>query len=188
MIATTQEATEKQMSFLNSLLAGREIPESLALSINKRLDSGSISKSTASGLISSLLPLPKKSETSLQFSKYLEAVGKIPDSKYAIPTADFMLDLMKGTYSGDLIFFEKKVFRGKTLFRRLIGSPGAFNRVKISMDDALIFIDKIAEDPYGATRRFGEHYRCCGKCGAELTDARSRELKLGPVCRSTFGF
>jgi exosome complex RNA-binding protein Csl4 len=42
--------------------------------------------------------------------------------------------------------------------------------------------------PLVATQRYGALYSVCSVCGAELTDDRSVELKLGPVCRGRFGF
>jgi hypothetical protein len=45
----------------------------------------------------------------------------------------------------------------------------------------------ISQDPYKYAKIFGQHYSCCGSCGAELTDPVSRELQLGPECRKKFG-
>jgi hypothetical protein len=47
-------------------------------------------------------------------------------------------------------------------------------------------VETIEYDPYKYARLFGEHYTCCGSCGAPLTDNKSRELMLGPECRKKF--
>jgi len=72
--------------------------------------------------------------------------------------------------------------------RRLTGSVGAFNRYKLTKNDTLALVELIARDAYKYTKLFGEHYSCCGKCGAELTDPISRQYQLGPDCRKAFGF
>jgi hypothetical protein len=71
--------------------------------------------------------------------------------------------------------------------RRLTGSVGGFTRWKVANDDAVTLVNIIAQDPYKYTKIFGQHYSCCGSCGAELTDPISRELQLGPECRKKFG-
>ena len=74
----------------------------------------------------------------------------------------------------------------KTYIKKLYGSVGAFTRVRPAVEDALVFTRIIKADPYKYTKLFAEHYQCCGKCGAELTDPKSRELMLGPECRKAF--
>jgi hypothetical protein len=44
-------------------------------------------------------------------------------------------------------------------------------------------LDKIAEDPVAAMKRYGRELGHCGMCGRTLTDTLSREIGIGPVCR-----
>jgi hypothetical protein len=76
---------------------------------------------------------------------------------------------------------------GNLYMRRLHGSLGGFTRVRMANSDAITVVETIARNPYKYARIFGEIYSCCGSCGAELTDPKSRELQLGPECRKKFG-
>jgi len=44
----------------------------------------------------------------------------------------------------------------------------------------------IADDS-GALARFGQELGVCGNCGRDLTDAESRALGIGPICRQNLG-
>jgi hypothetical protein len=98
-----------------------------------------------------------------------------------------MTDFLKKPVHGDLVFLEVKEYMKRLHIKQLFGSVGAFTRVRTDVEDALAFVRIIQSDPYKYARLFGEHYKCCGKCGAELTDPISRELMLGPWCRKAFG-
>jgi Family of unknown function (DUF6011) len=47
----------------------------------------------------------------------------------------------------------------------------------------LAILNKIAADPKAAAERFGQEIGRCGICGRTLTDATSRSIGIGPVCR-----
>jgi hypothetical protein len=103
-----------------------------------------------------------------------------------VPTDVLELTDADDSFSGDLAFFEVREYMSTLYMRQLHGAPGRFNRSKLSAASVKAIIGIIAADPYRYTRMFGEHYACCGSCGAELTDQRSRELQLGPECRKKF--
>jgi hypothetical protein len=112
----------------------------------------------------------------------------MPKSKYAIPVDELDIAPLQGTpLTGDLLFVEVREYEKVLYMRRLTGSVGGFNRDKMPAGDVKIIADIIAANPYKYARLFGEHYACCGKCGAELTDPTSRSLFLGPECRKAFG-
>lgn len=198
---TYAPATERQLAFLDDLVASRDIPTAVASEyIAQR---ATIDLKKASALISMFLQFPtveprKKDDApaldAVQeaqralYVELLEALRTIPQSKYAIPTNELMVDLLKDKVHGDLVFLEVREYMKRIYMKKLYGSVGAFTRVRPKVEDALTFVRIIQRDPYKYARKFAEHYKCCGKCGAELTDPRSRELLLGPECRKAFGF
>ncbi len=198
---TYAPATERQLAFLDDLVASRDIPE--ALSAEYIAQRAVIDLKKASALISTFLQYPTVAprpvgagvvldavtqEQRKLYGELIEALGKVPQSKYAIPVSELMTDLLKDKVHGDLVFLEVREYKKRLFMKKLFGSVGAFTRVRPKVEDALTFIRIIERDPYKYARLFAEHYKCCGKCGAELTDPRSRELLLGPECRKAFGF
>jgi hypothetical protein len=199
MTQVLEQASEKQMKFLDDLVVQKEIPEVI---LNVFLtQKTALTKKQASGYISMFLGFPavevKKVAAGLSpemekrqrlYAELNEALSTIPKSKYAVPVDELMLDMMKQPVHGDLVFLEVKEYMKRLQMNKLFGSVGAFSRVRPDVEDALAFVRIIQRDPYKYARKFAEHYKCCGKCGAELTDPRSRELMLGPDCRRAFGF
>lgn len=188
-------ASEKQIKFLDDLMKSREVPATLSAEYLASKSTLDIAK--ASRLISQLLALPRVAEKksalaasdpkSALWAELFEALSQIPQSKYAVPVSELMTDFLKKPVHGDLVFLEVKEYMKRLYIKQLFGSVGAFTRVRIDVEDALTFVRIIKSDPYKYARIFGEHYKCCGKCGAELTDPISRELMLGPWCRKAFG-
>lgn len=170
-------ATPRQVEFIKSLLDERIYTLSENLVIN--------SSSQASNLIRSLLQSPKKIK---EDAELFGALSSVPKARYAIPTSEIFLDTLDGKVNGDLLFVEVKERDRVLQIRRLHGSTGGFSRSTLSRNDSLTILGHIAQEPYKYTRLFGEHYSCCGKCGAELTDEVSRSLFLGPHCRKAFGY
>ena len=189
-MTTTFPASDKQITFINELLDSRELPAGNPLIepfVNDRFTMlSTINKRTASAVISMLLGLPKvvkADEASLQ-----TVLASVPKAKYAIPVDELDIAPLTGTpLTGDLLFVEIREYHDVLYMRRLTGSVGGFNRDKMPAADVKIITDIIATHPYKYTRLFGEHYACCGKCGAELTDPTSRAFFLGPECRKAFG-
>ena len=176
--------SEKQVAFINTLLAERELDPAAAEGFKTALTS--MDKRAASKLIDMLLALPK-AETKV-LGSIQEALLKAPKSKYAVPVDEIDIALTDTQLTGDLLFLEIREYKGSLFMRRLTGSVGGFTRWRVSNTDAVTLVNLIAKDPYKYTKLFGEHYSCCGSCGAELTDPESRKLQLGPECRKKFGF
>ncbi len=200
MTSTYAPASEKQIKFLDDLVNNREVPREMVSAYLAEKETLDIKK--ASSLIGLFLGYPKmvvqptlpspafaelvkKAEPNL-YGELIGALQGIPKSKYAIPVSELMTDLLKDKVHGDLVFVEVKEYMKKTYIKKLYGSVGAFTRVRPAVEDALVFVRIITTDPYKYTKLFAEHYQCCGKCGAELTDPKSRELMLGPECRKAF--
>lgn len=171
-------ATPRQQEFIIDLLAKREYTLGDVV-----IDS----PKAASNLIDTLLKAPLKAKADRDEELY-EALCKVQKSKYAVPTAELIMDFFDEKIDNDLLFVEVREYEGRLYIRRLHGAPGAFNRSKLSRRDSLAVLAQIAQDTYKYARLFGEHYQCCGKCGAELTDEKSRKFQLGPDCRKAWGF
>lgn len=185
---TRPQATEPQISFINSLLSKRAVDEGHSAYIKSRLaDLSSFSKVEASLAITGLQGYPVR-EAPVDAMSVLgllrEAYAALPhtNGKFALPTAE-LVGLTTTRVNSDHLFVEVKTYMGRTRLVRLTGAPGSFNRSRLSNDDALLIVRTIARDSLRYTQLFGELYNCCGKCGAELTDDVSRALKIGPTCR-----
>ena len=183
----TALATPKQITFVSDLIAKREVAADIAARIIEAIDSGEYTRAAASSDIDTLLGAPKRASSSSP-SPMQALLASVPKSKYAVPTAELAGTDVDGDFNGDLVFIELKEYMSTLYVRQLHGAPGSFNRSKMTADQVTALIAVIAADPYKYAKLFGDHYACCGSCGAELTDQRSRELMLGPECRKKFGY
>lgn len=180
IIDNLEGATPRQRDFINDLLARRDY----VLGVEQIK-----SPQEASELISKLLKAPKKATPVIKRDEELfEALSAVQKSKYAIPTAELILDFFDEKIENDLLFVEVREYEKTLYIRRLHGAVGGFTRTKLSRRDSLVILQHLAKNTYEYARLFGEHYSCCGKCGADLTDEKSRRLQLGPECRKAFGF
>ena len=181
-------ASEKQISFLSDLLASRECDVAMYDELISAIHEDMLDKRQASAAIDKLVDAPRKKKKEGAKSPFQELLSTIPKSKYAVPTAELLTSDFEDMFKGDMIFLELKEFNGTLYVRSLHGAPGRFNRASIDVEATKYLVKLIATDPYKYVQLFGQRYTCCGSCGAPLTDARSRELMLGPECRKKFGF
>jgi len=186
MTSTLIPATERQVSYLTDLINTREMDEVHAADLLASIDAGILDKERASREIHAALMLPRLRKSrepspSLQASLY-----HIPKSKYAVPVDEIELTDADKEFSGDLMFLEVRQYMGTLYMRQLHGSVGGFTRSKLSPATVKALVSIIERDPYKYAKIFGVHHSCCGSCGAELTDQKSRELQLGPECRKKF--
>lgn len=176
-------ASEKQISFINDLLATRDVTPDLKASLETAISSGSLSKLDASKHIDALIQLPKLKLTQSKTSP----LHDLPKAKYAVPADDLAFSDATALLNGnDHLFVEVREYLGTVYMRKLSGSLGGFVKTKLTASQQRDIIAVLKSRPYAYTRIFGEIHACCGKCGAELTDKRSRELFLGPTCRKEF--
>lgn len=183
MTTTIYPASEKQISFVRDLIAGREVADDIAADILERIEADLYDKRSASADIDAFLKLPKRAKAK---SGMQELLARVPKSKYAIPTLEIETALTDDEFHNELVFIEIKEYMSTLYARQLHGAPGGFNRSKMSNDTVKALVELIEKDPYRYTRLFGENFSCCGSCGATLTDDKSRELMLGPECRKKF--
>lgn len=180
-VLTLKPASEKQVGFLRSLMERGHGTDELRDEIALRIEEDTLDSRRASDYIDVLLKTKPTKKSGMQ-----ELLSRVPKSKYAIPAEE--LELSSIETKNDLLFVEVKEYMGTLYMRQLHGSVGDFNRSKLETQQVRDVLEIIASDPYKYARTFGKHHACCGSCGAELTDARSRELQLGPECRKKFGF
>jgi len=177
--------SEKQVDFILGLLKEREIEAGEADELREKLPM--LNKREASDLIEKLLKLPKLPKT-VRVNPTQIHLAVLQKSKYAVPVSDLEHLDLDFEINGDLLFVEVREFMGTLYMRRLTRSLGGFTRHKLSVQDVIDLVGVIRSNQYGYAKLFGQHYSCCGSCGAELTDPTSRSLQLGPECRKKFGF
>lgn len=179
---TLVPASEKQETFIRDLLATRDVDQVFADELVDRLESGMLDKTYASQAIDTMLGLPKQKG----MSPFQALLATIPKSRYAVKFDELEFTSADDKFNNDIVFLELREFKGTLYMRQLHGAPTGFTRSKLSKNSIEAIVKIITKNPYTYTRLFGEHFSCCGSCGATLTDDRSRELMLGPECRKKF--
>lgn len=177
------DATTKQIDFIVSLLGDRDVSQEMRLAIDAGW--GSLTKWEASSLIETLKNLPYKKK-SVSFSTP-SALAELPKSYYAISSHAVNLVLRDEQIDNDYMFVVVAEFKGTRYMRKLLGNLGGFTRVKLSYRDARAVADLLSTEPLMFIQKFGELHSVCGKCGAELTDEKSRKFGFGPDCRKELG-
>lgn len=176
------EATTPQKDFLLALLRDREVPAEFRLELDKQW--ATLTKVGASMAIDAMKSFPFKPRGTVRFSD--PVLLELPKSFYAIPAHQAEAVLGRDV-RGDLVFLEVSQWNGRTYMKRLFGAPGRFNRERMSRTEVAALAKLLSIDPVRYIKLFGEHFTVCGKCGAELTDQKSRETGFGPVCRKQLG-
>lgn len=183
MMIAPVPASEKQLSFVRSLMGERTLPAEMAA-----IDPATLNKREASLLIERLLKMPKTPKPAAAAKPSTGVLDGLPKSRYALLAEDVAHALTSVNLDhNDMLFVEIREFKGTVYMRRLVGSPGAYLRARMVPSDVAVIAGLIRTDPLAAAQRYGREYSVCGKCGAELTDEESRRLSLGPVCRGAFG-
>lgn len=196
----TTTATPRQVTFINDLVKQREVPADLKASLDAAFPT--LTKRAASQYIGALLLLAKVKAPAAPVAAAApvridprdlvsKALTEVPTGRYALEGA--LLDILFKTEKtrGEIYFVEVKELsrrdKRKGIFR-IAGAPGYFNRFRIATtDDQIIAASEVSTHLLEAAKRFADHYSCCARCAAPLTDDRSRELGLGPTCRKYFG-
>lgn len=73
---------------------------------------------------------------------------------------------------------------GYVFLSQLSGENHVPMRDRVERD--LVYAE-IGKDPIKALMRYGKEIGRCGHCNKQLTDAQSREIGIGPVCRKSLG-
>lgn len=184
-MTNTNPATAKQIAFIASLMTDRVVGETFAQAVNTAGDK--LTVDFASNAINALLTMPRKPKALAGADTLQALISSIPHAKYAVDSDILALILQDTRVSGDLGFFETRIFNGTEYVRQLHGAPGDFTRTRLTRRDTEALVKFLAESPAKWSQLFGKHHTCCGKCGAPLTDEESRRVSMGPVCRGAFG-
>lgn len=159
----TYPASERQVSYLLSLIEGREWPESLPITrddASQRIYEGTMDRRTASSLIDALRVAPKIAT---------KVVGDLSEGMYR--TGDgTMYRVQRSRESGRLYAkrMDWDLTTGKPHFEYDKGAIYALTSAdRMSVEDA---------------RAWGVETGICCVCGAFLTDAKSVERGIGPIC------
>lgn len=191
MAKTVYPASDKQKSFIGTLLTERDVPAELRSALS---DPSLLTSQEASTAITKLLTLPRVPKTPVKvdgpspLEEYIEALAGVEKSFYAVPVSEIGRALTATeTGNNDLIFLEVREYQNRRFARRVHGAPGGFSRSKFALGDAITLLRWVARDPQHYAELFAEKHEVCGKCGADLTDPTSRRLKFGPHCAAAFG-
>lgn len=106
---------------------------------------------------------------------FIDRIKQIPAGKYALVRKDGGLDFLEVVHEGN-----------RDWVYRLHGAPGDFRREKLSYALMFFAAGHILADLPECAKRFGQHFRTCGRCDSPLTNAESRAFGLGPVCRKAY--
>lgn len=173
--ATGPLASESQVRYLVGLRDGKDLsslnPEQIAWL--RDADFSSIPKTRASNVITQLAALPWMGRDAAHDPE-------VPDGRYAIPkTAGQIGHSAPSDPVGPLMFYSVK--QGKNVTFVDVWASDSRWPVKSSEERNRI-LTAIKNDP-DAGPRFGREIGRCYVCGRTLTDATSRSLGIGPVCR-----
>ena len=95
--------------------------------------------------------------------------------------------ILKADDSGEYVFYEvRKTPNKKMSIYRLQGAPGDWHRINMTPAAALNVIARIKVDAKAAAKKYGELYTTCAKCDSPLSNAKSIEQQMGPVCIKYF--
>lgn len=196
----TGPATERQASFIRTLLDEREWPSHWSGTpdvARERLAAGTVSKQMASTVIEGLLAAPRRSKAAREPGAHPSVVADhegqpvdVPASQYAIRSEGVwkFYRVTKPTTGR---------WAGRVFVDHLVGSPGAFRKYPVKGQAASRVLTAIAQATYAdgdrdltgpeaAAVAFSREHGVCAACSSPLTDPDSIELGLGPVCAGRF--
>lgn len=164
-------ATERQVAYLNDLLAKRVQPDwSTVNGSADAIDPESMTKVEASEAIKVMLAQPVKVNVT-------EIPDTVPDGRYAYLHEEL----------GKILFYRVVTRRdGNRIVQKVLGAPGDFRYVGISPTEKAHAIKAIAADPGFASQMFGIKVGACGVCGSPLTDPESIARGIGPICAKKY--
>lgn len=96
-------------------------------------------------------------------------------------------ELAEGFYAvmgqdGNPRFFEIADVKGSHRVYRLEGSPGDYKRHTLNVKWQTYVLHVLTQDPIAGFQLYGKHAKWCGVCDSALTNAKSLERGIGPVC------
>jgi hypothetical protein len=184
--AQVAPATPRQVAFIRRLAGERQVPfvgstqdeARLVARYEDALGGKDVSKAEASDVIGWLQGLPVATAVRPVQPTAPVALPVIPEGHYAVPSR---------TGSNDLDFFRvdrptEGRWAGRTFVKRVIG--GRPDQA-VRQGEARLALEAIAAEGVAqAAVAYGRAIGRCYRCNRHLTDETSRNLGIGPDCRS----
>lgn len=114
---------------------------------------------------------------SLTYAQVDALAKRVPAGRYALPKVN-------PTADNDVTFFE---ISERHYVRQLIGAPGNFSARPLTLALQYFALMHLLEDLKSAAVLFGRTTGTCSQCGSPLTNLKSREAGIGPVCARRVG-
>jgi hypothetical protein len=168
MTTTFAPASDKQISYLNSLLANRVIANDLRDDLCARISDGTLDSKRASNAIDTLLSCPKASTTSFTAKVVALELGMYRTSDGTM----YRVHESRETGNRYAKRMEYDLFSDKP---RFVYAKGAIST--LTPEDRMSLAD---------AKAWGMETGFCCVCGAFLTDEKSVANGIGPVCAKYF--
>lgn len=82
----------------------------------------------------------------------------------------------------------KNRWKGYKFIKRLVGSPGDYQKSPVGREERAAIMKLIEADPQKAAIDYGHQSGCCSMCGSPLTNPESLAAGIGPVCAGKRGW
>jgi hypothetical protein len=195
--------TPRQRNLINDLLEEREVSAQGRDAVLTAMGDARIPPRDFRPIIDRLMAAPRRTRSSAASPSTGPAPVRpptidqrlrsteLPKGRYAIPRANIALGspLEQAFGANEHIFVEVKEYQETRYIRQLHGAPGSYTRSKPTREQQDQVIDTLTltpTTPLECAQLFGVLRSCCGSCGADLTDDRSRALHLGPDVSAIF--
>ena len=183
MLTHYELATDKQTSYLRSLLESREMPADSGVTadrLHQYITDGKITKLCASQWIRFMKGQPEGQKIPTQANDF----PNVPAGRYALRA------LNVSALGNEILFYKidrptEGKWAGRLFVKRMESDEEIL--VKDTMQRSRI-LARIAEDPEGASALYGREIGCCGICNKTLTNDESRARGIGPVCAGKVGW
>lgn len=189
--------SDAQIKYVLGLQAERVLPDDYRVKDDSTLRT--MDKAEVSALIGmlKLLQRPEAGKAQPQWAmpagRYAIYVPGVDDTPGAYSYVDRQ-DLVKPSY-GEWRFFlvdkpDEGKWKGYTFIKRLIGGAddGGFRKVDMPAASREAALKAIEADPQKAMLDYGKQQVHCGHCGRKLSNNKSRERGIGPICAGKMGW
>ena len=166
-------ATEKQLEFVKSLVHSRQLDPEYKTEMETLIpliEDQQVPRMVVSRVIDKLKDYPRLPKEDMKITEETT----LPEAgRYAIE------------YEGTMRFFKvDRPTSGGWAGFTFLNEQASDDEYPVRGPRRRAILEALVNDP-DALARYGQEIGVCGKCGRTLTDSLSRELGLGPVCRST---
>lgn len=166
--------SQPQVEYLLGLQKERVLPEGYKV---KSLDDAlHMERSDVSGIIN-MLKLARKKD-----SGKAQKTWDMPAGRYALHWED------EGWWFYQIDKPTEGRWKGYTFIKRLIGSPGDYQKMPMRAADRTEALEAINEDPKAALTDYGLQSKVCGVCGSALSNEESLRRGIGPKCAAKMGW